>query len=777
MVKTVKKSLAALLALAMLMCMAPMALAADVEPQELPTVDYIIENYPKLDDYYGQYIEGYYAYDDFAVGDTFRDAKFYVPADSVFNQPTVFIGVPSGNDPYDFIVDSGWKDLADDKGLYLIMMEDGGDGWGEDDIAYIDQLCSDVGKRPFFCTFESNYYAVAYGDAADILQKHSVDNPKRWAAIAVIGAVEGMTEEKVAELQTTDSKVPGVPKSEVQTPIWLVADESADTANIERMVEFYRSANHSQDTAAGESEYAEEVYLPMEGGTVDDEWCANVAYDEDTYTDSMIDKDYTEAIYTELFEGMYRYPGDANGALRRPGEIFSRGFEYYEAEVPGGYYEDGSDVYTREWYVYAPESAQTKIDAGEKVPLVFVFHGAGGTGNEIADRSGWAKVADENGFIIVMPTGSIEITPREINNKVFPDMRPAWNTGAATETRPSDLDLVRYIFNWMTTDYKYADSIDTTRVYASGQSSGGAMSWACATYLTDIFAAAAPVSAGGASDPVSGRDFVFPDDASYTPVMNFIGLEDGSFTNGYNDDNGKAVIDKWTEFFNTVERYDDYTYDSTGNKYSFKDGNFTGYVFSDENEVPLLCGVEVATKTHAIWPSECFTAWDEWFTHFTKEDGVLYYDGEAVAKVATRGQLVNELYELEGSPATTAGSKFADVTDTLYCYDAVVWASETGVVNGVSETEYDPHVSITREQLAAMIYRYAEYKGYDVSATTSLDSYDDAGDVSDYAAEALAWAVAEGLVEGVDDNTLQPQGTASSEQIATILERFVANIA
>ena len=132
MVKTVKKSLAALLALAMLMCMAPMALAADVEPQELPTVDYIIENYPKLDDYYGQYIEGYYTYDDFAVGDTLRDAKFYVPADSVFNQPTVFIGVPSGNDPYDFIVDSGWKDLADDKGLYLIMMEDGGDGWGED---------------------------------------------------------------------------------------------------------------------------------------------------------------------------------------------------------------------------------------------------------------------------------------------------------------------------------------------------------------------------------------------------------------------------------------------------------------------------------------------------------------------------------------------------------------------------------------------------------------------------------------------------------------------
>ena len=162
--------------------------------KELPTVDYIIENYPKLDDYYGQYVEGYYAYNDFAVGDTLRDAHFYIPADSVFNQPTVFIGVPSDEEnPYNFLVKSGWKALADEKGLYLITMEDGGDGWSEDDIAYIAQLAADVGKRPFFCTFESNFYAIAYGDAADILQKHSVDNPKTWAAIAVVGAEEGMT--------------------------------------------------------------------------------------------------------------------------------------------------------------------------------------------------------------------------------------------------------------------------------------------------------------------------------------------------------------------------------------------------------------------------------------------------------------------------------------------------------------------------------------------------------------------------------------------------------
>ena len=83
--------------------------------KELPTVEYIIENYPKLDDYYGQYIEGYYLYDGFAVGDDQCDAYFYVPADSVFNQPTVFIGVPrDAESAYEFMVESGWKDLADE---------------------------------------------------------------------------------------------------------------------------------------------------------------------------------------------------------------------------------------------------------------------------------------------------------------------------------------------------------------------------------------------------------------------------------------------------------------------------------------------------------------------------------------------------------------------------------------------------------------------------------------------------------------------------------------
>ena len=808
----------------------------------LPTVDYIIENYPKLDDYYGQYIEGYYAYNDFAVGDDLRDAHFYVPADSVFNQPTVFIGVPSDEEiPYNFLVKSGWKDLADEKGLYIIMMEDGGDGWSEDDIAYIDQLCSDVGKRPFFCTFESNFYAVAYGDAADILQQHSVENPKRWAAIAVIGAT-GMTQDEWDKLADTDSKIPGVSLADSQTPIWI-ATTDMDAPNIATMIDFYKHGNHSKDEPTP-VDYADALYEPKEGTSeeaptiIDDWWCANVVVDEvESVEDLESDPDYAESIYLNIMEGTYRYPGNANGALRRPGEIFSRGFKFYEEEVDG---------YLREWYVYEPQSAKDKIDAGEKVPLVFVFHGAGGTGNEIADRSGWATVAEENGFIIVMPTASIEITPRSINNKVFPDMRPSWNSSGATDTRPDDVAFVEYLHGWMLDHY----DIDATRVYASGQSSGGMMTWAVASQLPDLFAAVAPISAYWIDDAAS-------ESTGLVPIACYMGEAETTFRNGFTEEGGKEAIDVYTELYDTVEKWDTYTYmddDSKAPEKSGVHGFFTKYQFNSENTnngelVPMLLAVEVATKTHAIWPSECFDVWDNWFTHYTKDaDGTLYYDGEAVSlteeggsaggdtskpsirpgkdddddrptdpstgsdaifedidghwaesaieyvydeglmngisadefspdTATTRGMIVTMLYRLEGEPSVTAECPFDDVDAGDYYHDAVVWASENGIVNGISDTEYAPNANITREQLAAMMNRYAEFKGYDVSASTSLDGFADADDVSDYAVEALEWAVAEELVNGMGDNTVAPQGTATRAQVATIFQRFIENIA
>ena len=134
------------------------------------------------------------------------------------------------------------------------------------------------------------------------------------------------------------------------------------------------------------------------------------------------------------------------------------------------------------------------------------------------------------------------------------------------------------------------------------------------------------------------------------------------------------------------------------------------------------------------------------------------------------------LYRLEGEPEVSGTSGFTDVEAGTWYTDAVAWAAANGIVNGTTDTTFAPGEDITREQLVTVLYRYAESKGYDVSASADLSGYPDAGQVQDYAQPAMAWAVAEGIVEGVD-GTLNPAGNATRAQIATILMRFCEGVA
>lgn len=142
-----------------------------------------------------------------------------------------------------------------------------------------------------------------------------------------------------------------------------------------------------------------------------------------------------------------------------------------------------------------------------------------------------------------------------------------------------------------------------------------------------------------------------------------------------------------------------------------------------------------------------------------------------------RAMIVTMLYRLEGEPAAeTAG--FTDVATGVYYADAVAWAQANNIVNGITETTFAPSNNISREQLATILYRYAQYKGYDVSVGgMSLNEYTDASQISAYATTAMQWANENGLITGVTSTTLEPQGSATRAQVATILMRFVESIA
>lgn len=183
-------------------------------------------------------------------------------------------------------------------------------------------------------------------------------------------------------------------------------------------------------------------------------------------------------------------------------------------------------------------------------------------------------------------------------------------------------------------------------------------------------------------------------------------------------------------------------------------------------------------------PDEPFIDVDEndWFydaVTYVYSEGMM--DGVSDTQFApnsnlTRGMVVTMLYRLEDEPRVTGFSGFDDVASGAWYADAVTWAAENGIVNGVSDAEFAPNDNITREQLAAILYRYAEYNDYDVSGRDDLSEFTDRSSISSYALDAMRWAVDEGLITGITDTTIEPQGTATRAQAATMFMRFMSTV-
>lgn len=173
-------------------------------------------------------------------------------------------------------------------------------------------------------------------------------------------------------------------------------------------------------------------------------------------------------------------------------------------------------------------------------------------------------------------------------------------------------------------------------------------------------------------------------------------------------------------------------------------------------------------------------AWYAEYINYVAENGLMngYEDGRfGPNDKTTRAQIVTVLYRMEGEPAVSSSSSFKDVSAGGQYYSAAVaWASRNDIVNGYEDGRFGPNDNVTREQIAAILYRYAAYKEYDTTLAGNIASFSDAAKVSSWANSAIAWAVGEGLING-DNGALKPQGNATRAEIATLLTRFAQNIA
>ena len=261
----------------------------------------------------------------------------------------------------------------------------------------------------------------------------------------------------------------------------------------------------------------------------------------------------------------------------------------------------------------------------------------------------------------------------------------------------------------------------------------------------------------------------------------------GSVTTKYTlsfDTNGGSAIAKVTKEKGTTVDLEQYV--PTREGYTF-----AGW-YSDEALTQKVTSVKLNgnTTVYAKWTENAVTPTlpftdvksGDWFyeaVQYVYDKGMMTgvsADRFAPASTTTRGMIVTILYRLENEPAVSGGSAFTDVESGAWYADAVAWAAANDIVNGTSATTFAPNSPITREQMAAILYRYAAYKGYDVSQKADLSGYTDAASISGYAKDALAWANAQKLITGVTDTTLNPQGSATRAQVATILMRLCETV-
>ena len=214
--------------------------------------------------------------------------------------------------------------------------------------------------------------------------------------------------------------------------------------------------------------------------------------------------------------------------------------------------------------------------------------------------------------------------------------------------------------------------------------------------------------------------------------------------------------------------------DMGGGKYTFR---------MPAADVEVTASFLQAGLNHPVMSFSDVTEWD-WYhsaVHYVYENGMMSGTSDTTFSPdmnTTRGMIVTVLHRMEGSPAAVAAG-FPDVSRDEYYAKAVDWAFAGGIVSGYGGNEsgtFGPDNSITREQLASILYRYAGKKGKDVTVRGDLSAFADQGAISDYARESMAWAVGVGLISGMGDGTISPAGNATRAQVATILMRYCQNI-
>ena len=451
---------------------------------------------------------------------------------------------------------------------------------------------------------------------------------------------------------------------------------------------------------------------------------------------------------SEKLNGIWVDPANEYYANDAAGVLYSKDFSAL-LECPGGLtgkYTVRDGTSRIEWSAFA-YSALTEVAIPDSVTAIWYAAFANSAVKSVNLPKHISRIGDSafyrcaNLSEIVIPAGV-----KEIGDSAFYDcenLKAVYFLGNAPETAGECAFQMFYYDNASET-FSDINIPGLTLYYLEGASGWTTPTWGEAEYPTAVW---------------DGVNIPQPHTHSYTAVVTAPTCTEKGYTT-YTC----ACGDSYKKDFVSALGHD------------FKDGTCTRCGASDPNYKP------VDPTPEATFTDVSETAWYKNSVDYAVEHGLMNGTGSNTFEpesTMTRAMLVTVLWRYANAPKPGA-NPFTDVPNGKWYTDAVAWAAENGVVNGVGDGKFEPDGSVTREQMATILYRYAQKVGIDTSKHTELSAFPDASRVSAYAREPMQWIVAEGVIGGSRENGqdwLNPQGNATRAEVATILMRFIENVA
>lgn len=531
------------------------------------------------------------------IGNLERSFLVYIAKNNAQYQPYLVIIPDAKQDPIALLEKSGWKEIADAEGMILIIAESSDRTWDLDrDLVYLEKMYADSHIRNWYNAQKGNNYLVAYGSGAAVAQAWAMARPANFCSFATFGGFS-VSKDYMKKVGDAPSDLSYVPMKDVPMPVWMFVPKM--TPAIKSALEYWKYSNKNEGERLSNAD-ADGIFLAKTNSidTLIDEQDLLAQTRYTVRADAAAYSPNRARTAWRFLSRVIRPVALANGDLRAARSTEEWGATRRTVNVDG---------ITRYWIEFVPRVLRKTADG--VAPLMVYSHGNNNTAEAIVDRTEMIKVANERGFIVVFPTGSLYNSDKQMPN-------PRWNLSEKKDEW-DDYKFIRAMVNDVTARLP----VDRSRIYLSGQSYGSMATMAFSLRMNDIFAAGASTAA-----------FLFREDiklyasekvlqGNKTPIYLIVGEKDMPiFLNAKDTETNMSY---W------IKRNEAGSFDKPSG--SYKDGRYNIKVWSNIDGVPLVQYAMVDEKIHTPLPMDNFIMYDTFLSKFSRgNDGTLYYMGKAV---------------------------------------------------------------------------------------------------------------------------------------------------